>query len=282
MMRAAMQRAMYQRSPMQKAIDRIGAPLWTPARLFAASEQGVWYDPSDFSTLFQDSAGTVPVTATGQVVGKMLDKSGRGNHATQATTASKPILQQDANGKYYLAFDGVDDGMATAAVNFTATDKMTVFAGLRNSTPNPFASIVELSPTTNTNSGAFALYGSISASGRFAAGQNSAGSYAYGEAPLVGSYPDESVITSLHDGATGVNATAIALRINSAVQTLSFTGTVGIGSFGNYPIYIGRRGGSELPFSGRIYQLIVRGALTDAAGITAAETFVNTKTAAYG
>ena len=49
--------------------------VWTPAALFAASEQGVWYDPSDFSTLFQDSAGTVPVTTVDQPVGLMLDKS---------------------------------------------------------------------------------------------------------------------------------------------------------------------------------------------------------------
>lgn len=43
--------------------------------LFAAGEQGAWYDPSDFSTLFQDSAGTTPVTAVGQPAGLILDKS---------------------------------------------------------------------------------------------------------------------------------------------------------------------------------------------------------------
>jgi hypothetical protein len=58
--------------------------------LFAASEPGVWYDPSDLTTLFTDSAGTIPVTAPNQTVGKMLDKSGRGNHATQATLGQRP------------------------------------------------------------------------------------------------------------------------------------------------------------------------------------------------
>ena len=43
--------------------------------LFAAGEQGVLYDPADFSTLFQDSAGTTLVTAVGQPVGLVLDKS---------------------------------------------------------------------------------------------------------------------------------------------------------------------------------------------------------------
>lgn len=43
--------------------------------MFANGEQGAWYDPSDLTTLFQDSAGTTPVTAVEQPVGLMLDKS---------------------------------------------------------------------------------------------------------------------------------------------------------------------------------------------------------------
>ncbi|SDY39586.1 hypothetical protein SAMN05421754_100887 [Nitrosomonas sp. Nm58] len=62
--------------------------------LFVNNEQGFWYDPSDFSTMFQDSAGTIPVTSVGQSVGKILDKSGNENHATQATTSKKPILKR--------------------------------------------------------------------------------------------------------------------------------------------------------------------------------------------
>jgi hypothetical protein len=60
--------------------------------LFAAGEQGYWLDPSDFSTMFQDSAGTTPVTAVGQNVGRILDKSGRGNHFIQSSLASRPVL----------------------------------------------------------------------------------------------------------------------------------------------------------------------------------------------
>ena len=48
---------------------------FNPASLFATGEQGAWYDPSDLTTLFQDSAGTTPVTAAGQSVGLLLDKS---------------------------------------------------------------------------------------------------------------------------------------------------------------------------------------------------------------
>ncbi len=75
----------------------LGPGGWTPAQLYLASEQGAWYDPSDMSTLFQDAAGTTPVTAVEQPVGRILDKSGRGNHATQATATSRPKLSARVN-----------------------------------------------------------------------------------------------------------------------------------------------------------------------------------------
>ena len=43
--------------------------------LFANGEQGFFYDPNDLSTMYQNAAGTIPVTAVGQAVGLMLDKS---------------------------------------------------------------------------------------------------------------------------------------------------------------------------------------------------------------
>jgi hypothetical protein len=55
----------------------------------------------------------------------------------------------------------------------------------------------------------------------------------------------------------------------------------GTGNYGNHALYIGRRGGSSFPFNGHLYSLIVRGALSDAAQIAAAETYVNSKTKAY-
>lgn len=43
--------------------------------LFANGEQGFTFEPWDITTLFQDRAGTTPVTAAGQSVGLRLDKS---------------------------------------------------------------------------------------------------------------------------------------------------------------------------------------------------------------
>lgn len=262
------------RSPLQQAMDRIGS-AWTPATLFANNEQGVWYDPSDFRTMFQDSAGTTPVTAVGQPVGLMLDKSGRGNHATQATAAARPVLQQDANGKYYLAFDGVDDSLATAAINFTATDKMTVVAGVRKNSGG-VQLIAELG-TNGTDLGRFYFASGDSAPREwsfYAGGSTTANAAhsAYDTTPA----PDTAVISGTQDIAGDLGR----LRRNG-IYGVDSTLDKGTGSFANHPLYIGSRAGTANHFNGRIYSLIVRGALSDAAQIAAAEAYVNGKTQAY-
>lgn len=89
------------------------APIATfPAQLFFGGRQGGWYDPSDLTTLFQDTAGTVPVTADGQLVALMRDKSGNSNHLTQPSVSSRPTYKA-AGGLRWLAFDGVDDVLAS-------------------------------------------------------------------------------------------------------------------------------------------------------------------------
>jgi hypothetical protein len=45
-----------------------GGGGFNPATIFGATTQGWWFDNSDISTLFQDAAGTIPVTAVGQSV----------------------------------------------------------------------------------------------------------------------------------------------------------------------------------------------------------------------
>lgn len=74
-----------------------GASAFSPASLFSGGEQGGWYDYSDMSTLFQDSAGSTPVTAVEQPIGRVLDKSGRGNHLIQATSAARPAWSARKN-----------------------------------------------------------------------------------------------------------------------------------------------------------------------------------------
>jgi len=90
-----------------------------PATLFQAGQPGAWYDPSDLSTLWQDTAATVPVTASGQSVARVNDKSGNGKHLTQATAANCPTFQVDTSGNAYLLFDGLANSLsATLSLSF--------------------------------------------------------------------------------------------------------------------------------------------------------------------
>jgi hypothetical protein len=63
--------------PFNKLYKYLGG--FNPLSWFAKGEQGAWYDPSDLTTLFQDSTGVTPMAAVGTVadqpVGLMLDKS---------------------------------------------------------------------------------------------------------------------------------------------------------------------------------------------------------------
>lgn len=136
----------------------IGGAFWTPGatvingaklsfeivmkKLFANGEQGFWYDPNDLSTMYQDAAGTVPVTSAGQPVGLVRDKSGRNNHARQTTSASRPILRQNAStGAYYLEFDGVDDFLRTTAFALPAPfGSMHAFRSVKSAGINPIVS----------------------------------------------------------------------------------------------------------------------------------------------
>jgi hypothetical protein len=89
-------------------------PHFSPAALFANGELGMWLDPSDLSTLFQDVNGTIPA-AIGMPVGRITDKSGGGYNVGQGSSSARPILQQDSGGGLYLEFDGVNDRLVSAS-----------------------------------------------------------------------------------------------------------------------------------------------------------------------
>jgi len=101
-------------------IKEFTLPVFLLDQFFYAGEKGVIFDPSDLSSMFQDSAGTTLVTAAGQPVGRINDLSGNGNHATQATAAARPTYQITPD---RITLDKVDDRMTVTvpAGGFTGT-----------------------------------------------------------------------------------------------------------------------------------------------------------------
>lgn len=98
-----------------------------PSQLFASGQEGGYYDISDITTLFQDTAGTIPVTTTGQTVGKVLDKSGRGRHLVAPSDAQRPIYTVNGALKYLL-FDGSDDYMTESGSPSSIVKPLTLAA----------------------------------------------------------------------------------------------------------------------------------------------------------
>jgi hypothetical protein len=418
------------------------SPLpFSPASLFAAGEQGWWYDPSNFATLFQDSAGTTPVTAVEQPVGLQLDLSGRGNHRFQSTSANRPVvsarvnlltkteelgnavwsksnttvtdnatiapdgtttadlvtpvngtdaacfqqisnvnavgrtwtftfyarcasgttllpvLGDDALGNFwsdprtnkvtvntvwqhftvtgttpagtgnivragfggfsswttnaplfiwgadlrftnqgvnlpvyqrvntstdydtvgfpvYIKPNGSNQFMQTNSINFTATDKMTVWQGVRKLRDTAQSMIAELSATMLLNNGTFLLTApnSIAANYNF----SSKGTTQVDNVVTTYTSPITNVLVGIGDISGSINS----VKVNGGAAT-TVTSSQGTGNYGNYAAYFYMRLGLTLPFNGNDYGSIARGAASTAAQITNGETYINSKTKAY-
>jgi len=66
------------------------------------------------------------VTTDGDPVGRMLDQSGNGNHATQSVSGSRPVYRTDGV-LHWLQLDGVDDDLYFInSVSFGSTSVMAV------------------------------------------------------------------------------------------------------------------------------------------------------------
>jgi hypothetical protein len=235
---------------LMRSRSRAAASLEARVVALLASFSGpkVWFDPSDISTLSQDSAGTTPVAAAGDGIGRIMDKSGAGNHATQTTTPSRPLWQTT-----YAAFDGTDDSWATPSVDFTSTNKVTVVAGVRKNSDAATGALVELSPNAGANAGAFYLLAPGSAGPTY--GVASRGSATASITRSGYASPVSSVLTCVAD----IAAPSLALRVDTVEGAVATS--QGTGNFGNYSLYIGRRNNASLPFNGNLYGLIIIGRL---------------------
>ncbi len=76
----------------------------------AALSLNAWWDPSDLTTLWQDTGRTTAVTADGQTVGCMDDKTGNGRHLK--FVISTPVYKT-SGGLHWLEFNGSSQYLET-------------------------------------------------------------------------------------------------------------------------------------------------------------------------
>ena len=223
------------------------------------------------------TAGNLTLTVSGTVtkadlraanMGVGLPAYQRVNTATDYDTAGFP---------HYPRFDGIDDFLVTNSINFTATDKITVFAGVRKLSD----AVTAVAEQYNSSDQSWTL---LSNQYELRAGSfGPSGNGTFGNAGSLLASP-ATTVQAVSYSANGVLASDfIAARVNGISKTYypdvfnPASGKV----FSNYPLYIGRRGGTLLPFNGHLYGLIVRGAQSTDQQIIDAETYINSKTKAY-
>ena len=168
----------------------------------------------------------------------------------------------------YLNFDGSDDGLRTNTINFSATDEVTILAGVGKQSET--AGIIAELSDSSAPSGVW-LFDNSSGGGtnyRFlsrgtAIAQANANSLAA---------PRNDVLSMF----SKISTDNLAIR-SKGVQVGTSTSDQGTGNFGSYPVFIGRRGGTSSPFNGRMYQLIVRGKVSTTSELQQTEYFIGQK-----
>lgn len=91
------------------------------AMLAAYGTDTAMYDMTNPANLFQDTAGTIPVTSPLDPIGRVVDLTGNGFHQLQATATARPLWNDGAH------FDGIDDLMS-ATVSMVANGFTYYFA----------------------------------------------------------------------------------------------------------------------------------------------------------
>jgi len=249
-----------------EGVAEASAVEFDPVSLFASGEEGAWYDPADLNTLFQDTAGTIPVTASGQTVARINDKSGNGNHATQEIIWARPTYKTDGT-LHWLEFDGVGDFMVTPDIT-PDIDKSQIFIGARRSSENT-AILVETGPTIATTNGTLGIFYNSSLGYNFSNRGTSR--------VLAQIASSVSPISHVISGIGDITEDITTIRLNQSAATE--LGDLGSGNYSTQPLYIGRRVNGDFPFDGNVYGLILRfGANLEVNTIGQVEVYISDKT----
>lgn len=256
------------------AITNVGSGWYRLSVTYTNSSDGPWLQQvssaSDGLLPFWTAAGTESTFIWGAQVDNASSIGTYQRIAAATDYATAGFLP-------YLYFV-TDDSFGTNSIDFSATDKMSVCAGITKLSDAATGILVELSADWATNNGSFVTGApnSTGVSGDYTAGSKgiavtNANQVAFSAVSLA---PITNVYAATHDIAGDLSA----IRLNGAASGTNGTGDKGAGNFGNYPLFIGRRNNATFPFNGNLYQLIVCGKALSASELASTEAYVATKT----
>ena len=209
------------------------------------------------SLAFTPSAGTLTLTVSGDVrLGQLergtltaYQRTGAGNGLAFPRPVSYDITEAGQPSLHYLFCDGLARWMVSPTIT-PGTDKAQVFAGLRNLN-SLVAALVEFSPSTAANNGAFIIAPRESVANYLFSSKGTISAQV--RTPANYTPPISNVVTGLGD----ISGDTSTIRVNGAQVATSATDQ-GTGNYLAYPLYIGSRAGTSLFFNGLIYSIIVR------------------------
>ena len=198
----------------------------------AALSLNAWWDPSDLTTLWQDTGRTTAVTADGQTVWCIDDKTGNGRHLK--LVSSGPVYKT-SGGLHWLEFNGSSQYLETtqgmdAFVSGSASE---CFAAFRMTSPETDSSGFDNDACFADSSG-YSTYGYGRSSGLI-------GVAAYNTS--FGTVSQTSSYTSGTDVVLSCGWDASNMRLskdNSADSTVSFTPQSGAYSNSGVKLRLGR------------------------------------------
>jgi hypothetical protein len=154
-------------------------------------------------------------------------------------------------------FNGVNSWMS-GLLDLSASDKVVASVAMRRDSDATTAVVVELGTNSASVAGTFAVF-APSANATAGVGFRAMGS---ASSLAISAAAPAAPANTILSGVLDMAAPLMALR-RDGVQAASDTTTRGAGNLANQTLYVGRRGGTSLPFNGVIYRIGIRGGLAD-------------------
>ena len=242
-----------------------GRTIWTPP-----IPALVWLSAYDTATLFQNIAGTTPVTAHGQPIGYVADKSGNGNHfASTADTTVRPAYDLIGE-KAGILFNASAVKSLRRAMDLSAVTELTICVAierLNNATNRP---IID---QNNASAPGFQVSYTTPATNLRAASGGSV-MQLNTRTDLSGSAGGEShVIVSFHK----ISAPSLVSSEVNGVASTPTTTSQGTGGFQNGVVAIGSRVDSALTLSAKIRELLIFDSIVSGDNLTSIRTHLQSR-----
>jgi hypothetical protein len=279
------------------------APPFTPADLFSAGQQGVWYDFTDPAYIFANTAGTIPATDGGTVL-RANDRSGNGNHWITVAGGQNAIYTTTSSAKslpctVFQGSSGPGYGVTASAIGW-GNNAVTILCAYEIVNFGAASTMLASSQTVTSTNGTFVIRSPVTGIGdniEAAVKQNLGSNTAGYRMTLAGSSETLVFCSVINNGGankaaklttvTGQSPSFIKNNTTVPAASLTSTGsatTTGSGnSISTQVLVLGAENTTAglNPFSGYLYGVIIRAGILTPTEITNTSAWLNAKCNAY-